>query len=731
MEQLLIDGVPVLWQSAEGPFTAGLVFGVGRRDETFLDGGLTHLIEHLAMSAVGRTTLDCNASVDLTCTRFTASGRPERVAEFLRRVCEAICDLPVERLAIEAEVLRAEGGVLASPAVGALLSERYGARGLGLAGYTEPALLSLTPDDVRHWATTRFVRGAAALWLTGPPPDGLRLPLPEGPAPERAPEPVRAMTLPALTQHPGDGGVSIGAEVVRSPGLAAACRILRDRVEDDLRHRRGLSYTVDTDVLPVDADRRFVSVSADCRDGQEAVAARALWSQLSRLAEHGPDDGEVEHERDLLAEHLADPRAVAEELDSAAVGLVLHLPHLSGEQLWANAVALTGEQVRDAAAAVRDAAMVAVPAEVDVPMPGLTAVPDWSLEVLPGQAFGRRPVGSGAPRGARLLVGDHGVSVALGPGRQLSVRWAEAIALLQLAPREWSLVGVDGISVPLAPQDWRDGERAVDMVRAAVPEQLQRPADSMRPAGRRVLLMHAPPHAATEALWPSRRDAWIAQNERWTLVARPAKDDQGEGDAAWLSGALGRKHAVLLLELAHDELTAAVWQRGKERARHVWTGTPAEAGPIADLLGADPGQLAEVLAHPGRPQEVLVALHRTLEVPEQAAPVLAGTPLDEVTGLVHERARGVRESFTAAVRGEFDPPDSTALHHRISRWEQQRPAAYRAVNAVAALAQAAGALAFAARTDGDWTSWPGALAALLTLGAVGSLWSSGPPRTTA
>jgi predicted Zn-dependent peptidase len=62
VRQTSIDGVPVFQAEGPLPLTAGLVFGVGRADETFVRGGLTHLVEHLAMSAVGRQTIDANAS---------------------------------------------------------------------------------------------------------------------------------------------------------------------------------------------------------------------------------------------------------------------------------------------------------------------------------------------------------------------------------------------------------------------------------------------------------------------------------------------------------------------------------------------------------------------------------------------------------------------------------------------------------------------------------------------
>ena len=731
MQRDLVDGVPVFWTPGPAPFTAGLVFGVGRRDESFLQGGLTHLVEHLAMSTVGRTPLDCNASVELTTTEFTATGRPERVVKFLRGVCEALRDLPVHRLTIEADVLRTENGAVVSPAVGALLAERYGGRGAGLAGYREPAMNALTGQDVQQWATTRFVRGAAALWLSGPPPEGLSLPLPDGSAPPRPAQPVRALATPALVEHPLDGAVAVGAEVGRLPGLHATCRILSDRVEDDLRHRRGISYTVSPEHLVIERDRRFVAVNADCREGQEALAARALWHGLVRMAEQGPTEAELEHDREGLVEYLSDPRAAIGEVQAAAVAQVTGVPHRTGDELLAEAQSLTAQQVRDVAQAFRADALLAVPVDIDVSLPELTAVPRWSSEAVSGRVFRRRPLRSGAPRGARLIVGDEGVSVDLGDGELLTVRYAQALALLEVGPEEWTLVGDDGITVPLAPADWRDGKHALDLVRAAVPAELLAASDDVRTDVRRVLALHAPPHAVGEALWPSRSDAWLLQDESWTLVVREQDEIEAYSSAAGISAALGRRCAVLLLEQSHEELTVVVLHRGKERDRHVWTGQDHDPTVLARVLDTDPDAVADLLAHSGPPSEVLAALTRTLGVPEQVAQVLAGVPVSQVPGFVHEPARGVRESMAAAVRGDYDPPGSSRLVHRLTRWERQRPPAYRAVNAVAAAGQAVMAAVVASGIDGDWTSWRTALSVLLAVSALGSLWSTRPPSPPA
>ena len=727
MQRDLVNGVPVFWAAGPAPLTAGLVFGVGRRDESFLRGGITHLVEHLAMGVLGRTTLDCNATVDLTTTQFTVSGEPVRVAEFLHRICQALSELPLDRLTVEADVLRTEGGGVATPAVGALLAERYGACGFGLAGFGEPAMLSLTAEDVQAWAGTYFVRGSAALWLSGPPPEGLSLPLVDAEAPVRAPQPVRPLTTPALVEHPVDGAVGLGAEVTRRLGLGAMTRILRDRVEDDLRHRRGLSYSVTTELLVVDRTRRFVALTADSRDGKEAVVARALWQGVTRLAQSGATEQELAHDREGLVEYLSDGRSQVDEVQSAAEAFVIGVEHRTVEELRCETSELEAEQVRLAAQAVLDGPLLGVPFGTELRLAALTPVPSSSGDVLQGRSFRRRRIGSDAPRGAHLIVGDDGATIVLSDDERRAVRYADVVALLQLGPAEWSLVGVDGTSLPLAPGDWRNGERALDVVRAAVPASLQACADSTAPDGRRVLLVHAPPAVAFEALWPSKQDARVAQTSAWTLVAREEPEEQAYANAAGISSAVGRRGAVLLLEQAHDELRLVLFHRGKERDRHWWTGEQHDPAVLASVLDEDPEQIAGLLAHDGSPVEVLAALEQVLGVPEQTGQLLAGADPGSVVGLTQERARGVRESIAAAARGEYDPPDSPKLSHRLSRWERERPPGYRLANAGAAAAQAAIAFVAATRADGDWTSWPGVLTAMFGIGAAGSLWSTRPP----
>ncbi len=58
-----VDGVPTVWAPSEGELTAGLVFRVGRADETWARSGITHLVEHLALHASERPYVSQNGIV--------------------------------------------------------------------------------------------------------------------------------------------------------------------------------------------------------------------------------------------------------------------------------------------------------------------------------------------------------------------------------------------------------------------------------------------------------------------------------------------------------------------------------------------------------------------------------------------------------------------------------------------------------------------------------------------
>lgn len=719
-----IDGVPVFVAETPGPLAAGLVFGVGRKDETFVKGGLTHLVEHLAMSAVGRTALDCNAGVDLDTTEFTATGPPGQVAEFLQTVCRALSDLPLDRLAVEVDVLRTENAGVGGPVLGTVLGELHGLTGFGLAAARVPAMKALTPDDVLGWAARWFHTGNAAVWFTGPVPEGLALPLPHGEPPARSWPVARGLPTPAWTEHPVAGAVGLGAEVGDDPALAAALGVLRERVEDELRHRRGVTYTVDVERLPMAPHRRLAAVVADVREGHESLAAHVLWRQLGLLADAGPAEDELVRERERTAALLDDPRTAAGEVAVRAHAAVLGLPDTSVADLRLRSDAVRADDVRTAAAAVRDGALLCVPQDTGSAPAELPELPAWSADVVDGRSFARRR-GSPAPKGARLLVGDEGVSVVLGPEEQVTVRWQDVVGLVRIGAGEWRLTGRDGHGIPVVVDDWRDGGEALAAIRAAVPEALQVVDDDAADGENGLLLLRAPAFRVAEAVAVSTVDADIVEGATWTAV-RPVGGQPLEVVQAGIAGYLGRRTITVALRLDHADVEYVLLRGSTPLDRHRWGAASGDADLLAERAGGDPDRLRALLAHAGTPQQVVPELVAALGLPAEVPDLLAGRA---VTSARRVRGLGTVAGLKAAVRGDHAPPaGSGPLLQRWAALSRTRPAWYRALSALAAVVCGVALwLLLTSSTAPD--GWVGAVLAVLAgAGLLSSVLDARPPR---
>lgn len=479
MQKTEVDGVPVLWQQVPAPLSAGLVLGVGRRDETFVGGGVTHLVEHLTMRALGRTVLDCNASVGLSVTDFTVSGPADRVVEHLEGVCRSLAALATqgpdpEALRLEADVLRAEGGDCAPPLAAYLMGRRYDGVDLGLAGLDEPALLCLDADQVRQCAARWFHRSNAVLWLTGPPPAGLALPLPGGAAPHR----VRPQPRPGDGPHwvgAAEDAVGVSLEV---SGVAAASglRILGDRLQDALRHQRGWTYGVVGHSEPVRGDVEHVTVFADVREEYAGQAGGLAWAALADLARSGPSEEELRHDQDGAALYLQDPRTVEHALQDAATALLLGTTVPLQDERLRQTRELRPADVRDALQQALPGALLAVPAQPEPDLPGVTELRGCDCPPVTGEVHRRRLLALRAPE-RTLVVGAQGVSVLGRDDEQETIRWPDVLGLVDHEDGFSVLVGRHGNELYLDPRQWRRGEEALAAIRALVPADLQVTSD--------------------------------------------------------------------------------------------------------------------------------------------------------------------------------------------------------------------------------------------------------------
>lgn len=128
-----------------GPLHAGLIFRVGRADETLALSGITHLVEHLALFGYGLTDYHYNGATGTTATHFLVRGTESDVVAYLNGVCTALHDLPLGRLETEKAILRTEQNSRGRGANHLLPMWRYGAVGHGLVSYQSGVCSGWTP----------------------------------------------------------------------------------------------------------------------------------------------------------------------------------------------------------------------------------------------------------------------------------------------------------------------------------------------------------------------------------------------------------------------------------------------------------------------------------------------------------------------------------------------------------------------------------------------------------
>lgn len=466
-----IDGVPTYWSDVPGPVRGCLMFRVGSADEQLAHRGLTHLTEHLAMPPHRRHHFECNAVVEEARTTFWAHGSEDEVSSFLSETCARLSSLPLERLEAERGILRTEEEASGPSAFWVLVVEYFGARGYGLGAYPQYGIPNARPEDVTAWATRYFTSGNAALWLTGPPPPGLRLDLPDG---ERiaAPRPEVVPDLPAVRQWGSGGGLTAGGLVPRSVAANTAGRILSDRIGHRLRYELGVSYSMSTDYDRWTADDAFVLFWPDVQEEREQEALDAMLADVASLASDGPTEDELAHARAGVRRTAADSSQLGAYLDSMAHDELVGSEVLTREDILAFNEALTAAEVAEAAGALQDALLWVVPESVEVPGDRAHPVHDVSPHRVEGRLFRRR-------RGKLLrrpdsdvfVVGDEGASFLFADEDAITVLFRECEALLRWESGQRGLVGRDGFRIWLDdPDEWSRGDELVALLDAAVPE---------------------------------------------------------------------------------------------------------------------------------------------------------------------------------------------------------------------------------------------------------------------
>jgi hypothetical protein len=469
IERSEVDGVPVFWTPVDGPRVASLMFRVGRADEPANKGGISHLVEHLALAPLSQQDFDHNGFVAPLRTVFHATGTDAQLVDYVGAVCRNLGKLPLDRIIMERRILGQEAANRSSGSSGMQRWFRYGFQGQGLVGAQELGLGWLGPDPVAAWSREWFTRGNAALWWSGEPPAELHLDLPDGARkPIPSPDPLPAISFPARTDLGGDG-VSFGFIGVRS----ATTRILQDvlvrRLRQDLRFERGLIYDVGADYDAIGPMEALLTIGMDCTRADATEVAATIFRTLDELAASGATSDEISREATAFEEGSTQPGGRLGFLDSATHDALLGRQREAPAEIVAEYREVTPDATRAAAEmASRTMLLFAPPGGYDDG--AVSAYPGWSAGPVQGRTI--RPSGwlvGPKARKDRLIVGPEGISWVSPDGRCNTVLYAECVAIRHWEGPVRELWGADGFRVVVDGAEWRGGSDVVAEVDAALP----------------------------------------------------------------------------------------------------------------------------------------------------------------------------------------------------------------------------------------------------------------------
>ncbi|MGH3103948.1 MAG: hypothetical protein ACRDN6_07630 [Gaiellaceae bacterium] len=467
-----VDGVPVFWAETPEPFTACVYFRVGRVDETFATAGITHMVEHLAMPAHDLADFEMNAAAGTIHTSFYATGTREEVAGFLQERCEQLAGLPLERLEAERRILRSEEVGASESAYVELYGTRFGAARHGLVVHDQWGLRRLEAQEVAAWTAAHFTAENAVVWMTGPPPETLSLPLPHGrrvPPPE--PAPIPWLALPGSTRW-GSDGISASFLAERSVDVRIAANVARDRAQALLRYDLGVTYSVGLEYDPLTSDAVHVFLVADALEGHLPEARDGFLAVLDEVASAGPSPEELERELKRTRRWLSDPLSTADFLDYTATNELVGGPVQTKEQILGEEEAVSPESAAGALARALETALVLAPEDLELPA-RFPRQPPWVEEAVPGKRY----TPSGLPfrrRKETVVLGETGISYIdeEGPG---TILFEDCVGVLEYTDRTRGVVREDGRWLSVSADGWRGGDDLIHRLDALRPARLAIP----------------------------------------------------------------------------------------------------------------------------------------------------------------------------------------------------------------------------------------------------------------
>lgn len=443
-----LGGIGVFQAEVPGRIRAGLVFRVGHADEPLHMAGVTHLIEHLALSGFGEEAFEYNGMVDQTTTSFVVSGTAEQVVEFFKRVTAALQSLPLDRVPTECRIIETEAAGHRRSSFRGSMSLRYGAMGFATVDFDQIGLMWLTPQAVGQWAANHFTAGNCAAWVAGPVIPSLKIELPPGPRNPPPPLVPKNLPLPVVAEHPSPG-VTASMVAPRSTALLAGLAILQHRAMQRIRHLEGLSYSVQSDYGHLDGQTAHALVTTDVLPEHAKQAGSALLDVADVLSLTGPEPAELARELAQADEAYSDPQSLVSEMSAMVADELLGVTPRVYATTRAELGALKPPEVAAALKVALDSMILIVPSGTRSPRPHFPDYPYFEAHPLQGTE-----VRSAYNSGEVIIVGPSGISLCDSNRRALSILWQEIAAGARWPDGTRLLVGRNGTNVMFRPRVW-------------------------------------------------------------------------------------------------------------------------------------------------------------------------------------------------------------------------------------------------------------------------------------
>jgi predicted Zn-dependent peptidase len=437
-------GFPVLFARRPGRMSGGLIFRVGWADERLSRAGITHLIEHLALSGLHKSHFPHGGVTRELTTLFYAQGTSEQIVTFLNGVTSALGrGLPWERIPREKNILETEELGHSWAAAARHRLERHGAQGRGLNGYGAAGLDAITKVDVREWLARYFTGGNVIGWISGEHlPEGLEAHLPTGIRRAVPPPSTILESMPAVFPGPPSLLV-IDALVARSPAASVFARLVSRMLTRALRHEAALSYTASCEIEAIDADTSRLSIAADAKPENQSELVAQVFETLSRVRSGDIDMGDL-HASAHTPSAEPSPLEFAESLPELATEIVMGHDIVRPDERDRRRTAVSIDDIRAVAEQFFASALAQSPTG-EVPDESFRPLSPSSETAVTGRVHPLFGVKDHA-----LYIAPDGISLRE-HGRVYTVAFDDCVLLERWPDGARRLTGVDGFQVVVEP----------------------------------------------------------------------------------------------------------------------------------------------------------------------------------------------------------------------------------------------------------------------------------------